>query len=307
MTILDDRLAHLPPRKRRELTRTLEILFEEFDGFRTGKLSSKKKAGRILKVMLYGSHARSDWVEDRSSGYFSDYDLLIIVNHDALVEEIDLWEAVWDRLMQVEMLMPTFHSMVNFIVHSYQDVNDQLARGRPFFSDITRDALMLYEAEGFPLAEPGPLTPEVRHAEAWLHFDKWFESSAFRMQLAQFSVQHGQPNIAAFELHQAAEGFYHCVLLVLTLYSPQLHALRRLRSMAEGLDRRLVEAWPRDTRLSRRCFNLLHDAYVKARYSHHYTITAEELDWLAERIAVLHRIVEKVCHDHLGPRPAETT
>ncbi len=106
-----------------------------------------------------------------------------------------------------------------------------------------------------------------------------------------------------FSLHQATESYYHCTLLVLTLYSPQLHALRRLRPMAEGADRRLVEAWPRNTRLSRRRFNLLHDAYVKARYSRHYTITAEELEWLAERIDVLRRIVGDICADYLGPRP----
>ncbi len=66
----------------------------------------------------------------------------------------------------------------------------------------------------------------------------------------------------------------------------------------------MVEAWPRNTRLSRRRFNLLHDAYVKARYSRHYTITAEELDWLAARIDALQRIVGEVCLEHLGPRPA---
>lgn len=301
---LEDRLAHLPARKRRDLTRAVKILFEEFEEARKGKLSDRKKSGRILKVLLYGSHARGDWVEDRISGYFSDYDLLVIVNHDDLVEDFDLWETIRDRFDQIELVSSARRSTVSFIVHSYQDVNDQLARGRPFFVDIDRDALVLYEADGFPLAKPGPLTPEVRNEEAWLHFDKWYASSIFRIDLARYSSLHEQLAIAAFELHQATEGLYHCVLLVLTLYSPKLHALRRLRPMAEGIDRRLVEAWPRHDRISRRHFNLLHDAYVKARYSPHYTITTEELDWLAGRIGILQRIVHDVCHEHLGPRPA---
>ncbi|MCJ2026530.1 HEPN domain-containing protein [Methylobacterium sp. J-067] len=301
---LEDRLAHLPARKRRDLTRAVKILFEELEEARKGKLSDRKKSGRILKVLLYGSHARGDWVEDRISGYFSDYDLLVLVNHDDLVEDFDLWETIRDRFDQIELVRSARHSVVSFIVHSYQDVNDQLARGRPFFVDIDRDALVLYEADGFPLAKPGPLTPEVRNEEAWLHFDKWYASSIFRIDLARYSSMHEQLAIAAFELHQATEGLYHCVLLVLTLYSPKLHALRRLRPMAEGIDRRLVEAWPRHDRVSRRHFNLLHDAYVKARYSPHYTITTEELDWLVGRIGILQRIVHDVCHEHLGPRPA---
>ncbi|WP_426214382.1 HEPN domain-containing protein [Methylobacterium sp. NFXW15] len=301
--ILEDRLAHLPMRKRRDLARAMAILFEEFEEFQKRKTSDTKKRGRIVRVVLYGSHARGDWVEDRRSGYFSDYDVLVVVNHDDLVDEVDLWDPVRDRIIQTEMLKPWPHATTNIIVHTYADVNDQVARGRPFFTDLFRDGITLYEAIGFPLAEPGPLTPEERNEEAWLHYDTWFDEAARGFRGARFYMGEGSHRKAAFELHQVTEGLFHCTLLVLTLYSPKLHALRRLRPMAEGVDRRLVEAWPRNTRLSRRHFNLLHDAYVKARYSRHYTITAEELEWLAERIGVLHRIVQQVCLEHLGPRP----
>ena len=30
-------------------------------------------------VVLFGSHARGDWVEDPETGYRSDYDLLVVV------------------------------------------------------------------------------------------------------------------------------------------------------------------------------------------------------------------------------------
>ncbi len=68
--ILDDRLAHLPLRKRRDLARTVAILFEEFDAFQKGKLSDRKRRGRIVRVVLYGSHARGGWVEDRPPAIF---------------------------------------------------------------------------------------------------------------------------------------------------------------------------------------------------------------------------------------------
>lgn len=60
---------------------------------------------------------------------------------------------------------------------------------------------------------------------------------------------------------------YNGVLLVLTLYSPKSHRLGILRSIAENLDPRLIEAWPRDTRAARRAFAQLQRAYVEARYS----------------------------------------
>ena len=74
---------------------------------------------------------------------------------------------------------------------------------------------------------------------------------------------------------------------MLTLYSPKSHKLNFLRSPAESHDSRMIEVWPRDTRFARRCFEVLRRAYVDARYSPHYKITAEELHWIGERVELL--------------------
>ena len=104
---------------------------------------------------------------------------------------------------------------------------------------------------------------------------------------------------AAFDLHQTIERLYHCVLLVLTLYSPKSHRLSNLRSHAERTDPRLIEVWPRDTRFARRCFTRADRAYVGARYSPEYVITGEELAWLVERVKVLIAIVASICAEQL--------
>jgi hypothetical protein len=100
-------------------------------------------------------------------------------------------------------------------------------------------------------------------------------------------------------LHQATERAYHCLLLTLTLYSPKSHRIKNLRSKAEDLDKRLVEAWPRDNRFARRHFELLSRAYVEARYSASYEITVEELEWLVERVRVLQDLVAMICREKL--------
>ena len=84
--MLPERLGHLPDNKRRELERVARILFDEFEAAQKGKQSEKKKGGRILKLILFGSYARGDWVEDRASGYISDYDLLVIVNSETFTD-----------------------------------------------------------------------------------------------------------------------------------------------------------------------------------------------------------------------------
>ena len=101
-------------------------------------------------------------------------------------------------------------------------------------------------------------------------------------------------------MYKRQEQLYHCTLLTLTLYSPKSHRLTFLRSQCEQIAPALVEAWPRGDKFSRRCFELLRLAYVNARYSAAYKITAEELAWIGERVGVLSGVVETVCKDHLA-------
>jgi len=78
-----------------------------------------------------------------------------------------------------------------------------------------------------------------------------------------------------------------------------LHRIKNLKSKAEDIDTRLVEAWPRDNRIARRRFELLSRAYVEARYSASYEITKEELHWLTERVKVLQDLVERICREQM--------
>lgn len=73
-----------------------------------------------------------------------------------------------------------------------------------------------------------------------------------------------------------------------------------LRSIADKIDVRLVDVWPRDDRRSRALFTKLRDAYVKARYSKHYAVTMEELDWLFERVQELSKVVHQICSERIS-------
>lgn len=293
-----DQLDHLPHTAQRELAHVVRVLFEEFEAaLRTGTAIWKKQ-GRIFKIVLYGSYARGDWVSDPVGGYQSDYDILIVVNDERLAE-FEFWSAAEDRLMRDVTINKSLAAPVSFIVHTLTDVNAQLERGRPFFVDIVEQGIALYEAEGFGFAAPRILPPAEAKAEAQKHFDHWFGSAEEFIGTARFAASQGWKNKAAFDFHQTTERLYHCALLVLTLYSPKSHRLNFLRSQCEQIAPALTEAWPRGTKLERRCFEVLRQAYVNARYSPHYEITDEELAWLGERVTILLALVNEVCRSHL--------
>ena len=292
-------LDHLPEAKRRELTRAVEILFAEFEAVTAGGHSEHKRDAQILKVILFGSYARGDWVDDPVGGYVSDYDLLVVVNHERLTVVLEFWAGADDHLLREYQIAHRLTAPVNFIVHSLADVNERLKHGRYFFTDIVRDGIALYEAPGHPFDRPKKLEPAEALAEGEKYFAEWFESAQRRQELARVALSKGYSKEAAFDLHQTAERLYHCVLLVLTLYSPKSHKLNFLRSQAEQLDDRLAAAWPRGAKFEQRCFELLRRAYVDARYSEHYKISAEELAWLDERIGTLAELVKQVASERL--------
>ena len=291
-------IDHLPEAKRQHLARALEILREEFeDALAVGEAEFKKK-GRILKVILFGSYARGDWVDEAhiGKGYRSDYDLLVIVNNRKLADFTAYWNNAADRLLNDRILKGI---QVSFIVHSRREVNEELKRGKDFFSDIRQQGIVLYELDSEPLAEPRPMSDAQQLEVARGYYESLFPHAIGFLDTAQYSLSKGRAHEAAFLIHQAIEHAYSTVLLVLKNYGPPTHNLRSLRGFAEELDRRLVEAWPQGRQRYVAWFNTINEAYVKARYSKYYQISEEALAFLLERTQVLHELVRTVCDDHL--------
>ena len=73
---------------------------------------------------------------------------------------------------------------LNLIVHSLDDFNHQLERGRYFFIDIVKEGIALFEEPSFPLAEPVPLLPEQARAEAQFYFDDDFSGIERALRMA---------------------------------------------------------------------------------------------------------------------------
>ncbi len=294
-------IDHLPAAKQRELERIVEIIFDEF-GQATEHATGRRKGARILKIILFGSFSRGDWVDAPASAnqYKSDYDILIIVSQKEMTDRAAYWAKAEERLIRAYTIEKTLRTPVNFIVHSLHEVNDGLAHGRVFFMEVAEDGIALYEADDRELATPKPKTPEQALAAAKEYFEDWYSTAAQFHGSASYSISQGWLKKAAFDLHQATERLYACLLLTLRNHVPYNHNIAFLRSLAEGLDRRLYGVWPETNRRERAMFQKLKEAYTKSRYSKHYKISEEELAWLGERVEELGRVVHQVCTDKLA-------
>ena len=179
-------LEHLPEKKQRELARIVEVIHEEFEDALKGGTSDFKKRGRVLKIILYGSYARGTWVDEPHTrkGYKSDYDLLVVVNDRRLTDFATYWSKAEDRLMHLSDVQ----TPVSLIVHSRREVNTALYEGQPFFVDIRRDGVAIYELDDTPLAEPKPQTPTEAYRLAKEHFDDRLPHARVFIKTAAFCV-----------------------------------------------------------------------------------------------------------------------
>ncbi|MBB4150444.1 HEPN domain-containing protein [Sphingobium scionense] len=292
---MKDAIDHLPSVQQGELDRVKQLLMGEFAEATARANQPWKKNGRILKIILFGSYARDDWVDEPENGYQSDYDLLIIVSHPDLTDIADYWYVAEDKILRDTAIARP----VNIIVHTLQEVNQALSRGEYFWVDIARDGIVLYELPGSALATPQPLTAADAYEMASTYFQDWLAKVDSGIKLAAFALQEGELKDAAFLLHQATERAYICFLLVRTLYFPRSHNIKFLRSLAEDSEPRLIEAWPRAARIDRRRFELLKRAYVEARYSASYEIGNDDLVALSQSVRALRNIVETVSRERI--------
>ncbi|MFO0759262.1 MAG: HEPN domain-containing protein [Byssovorax sp.] len=272
-------LDHLPAKKQAQVRALGELIRAE---------------AKVEMVILFGSYARGDWVEDPVGDYFSDLDVLVIVKSRTLVDKLDLWSKIEDRARRI-----TRPTSLSLIVHDIKDVNGQLEKGFYFFSDIKKEGIVIYDSGQSELAEAKERTPAERKAQAQLWFDQWFESANEFYGYFEFGLGKGATKSAAFQLHQATERLYHCVLLVLTAYKPKVHNLEDLGKRAGDLHPSLRHVFPRGTPEDDRLFKLLKRAYVDARYDPTFTITREELDAIAVHVRELRSRVEAVCRERI--------
>ena len=292
-------LNHLPEAKRRELALVVDMVRRGFAVAIEHRTVPRLRKGALLKIILFGSYARGDWVEDPVGRYFSDYDLLVVVDHEDLTDVSEFWVGVEDELLTALAEGTQLRTPVSLVYHSLADVNAQLALGRYFFIDIVREGVVLFEEPGHPFDPARPLGGAEALAESQGFFEDRFSSANEFFDDFASNLDRDRLSKAAFELHQATERFYQCLFLVRTLYTPKTHNLNRLRALAEDMEPRLKAVWPTMTRDERRAYARLREAYIKARYSREYRITADQLAWLGERVAELRDLVQQSCRERV--------
>ena len=284
---MNEALEKLPHTKQEELQHLTDVL------------SARKE---VEMVILFGSYARGEYVEDSyvEKGtlyeYKSDYDLLVVTRHDDLHVNFKIETKVNKTLRDTGLVK----TPISLIFHSGKNLNQALQRGNYFFKDIKKEGIVLHDTGAVHLQEPKKLAPEEARQKAQEYFDQWFTSANGFLKQFKYALQDEDFHIAAFQLHQATERYYTTILLVYTDYRPKEHDLERLDLRVKNCDPRFG-VFPQGSDEEKRLFELLRRAYVDARYKmDEYSISREELEYLAEKMEGLKGVTERLCGEKIG-------
>ncbi|HEU4409618.1 MAG TPA: HEPN domain-containing protein [Polyangiaceae bacterium] len=273
-------LDHLPDGKRVKLAALVDLF---------------REAAPLGLLVLFGSHARGDWVDDPQTGYQSDFDLLAVVREPAQANDGAFWHALEARLREAAAPSP-----VTLIAHDIKFFNREIRMGQYFFADIANEGILLYAGQKLDFATPKALNDRERLGVGEYNYGHWFESASGFFRGCRYFVARGLLNHAAFLLHQAAERYYHTASLVLTGYKARSHDLNLLSQKAAEQHPLLVEALPKIEPDDKRLHDLLRKAYIEARCSKSYRITLAELTALQARVLELAARVREACLDKLA-------
>ncbi|MDZ7742775.1 MAG: HEPN domain-containing protein [Bacteroidota bacterium] len=275
-------VKHLPTEKQRELQEITAWVKENIP---------------VHMIILFGSYARGNWVEDAyveygiTYEYRSDYDLLLVVD-DENTARTNKYPLKIKRKISKNTASDT---PVNVIYHGIDYLNKEIEQGNYFFSDILKEGIRLFNSRKYKLSKPLSLDPEERLQKARQYFERWFESANEFMTDYYNAFDRGSFIKAIFELHQAAENYFMCLLLVRTDYKPKTHDLEELLYRSLKLDARFKTVFPRNTEEEKQLFNLLKKAYIDSRYKMGYEVKKEELEYLGRQVERLKGLVREVC------------
>jgi predicted nucleotidyltransferase/HEPN domain-containing protein len=258
----------------------------------------RKRLPKSEMIILYGSYARNEYVDfdEREefgiiTSFRSDYDILVVTNG---ISDKSAGQLL-DNVENIYYKHPDDQTPLQFINEDIKTLNKLIEEGRYFYTQIKNEGVILYDSGNFKLARRRKLNFDEIKEQAQGYLDRKFQTANEFLHTAKLIYKEQYFIRASFQLHQAAENYYHAIRLVYTLKDTKQHNLFKLSSSVKHYSPELAKVFPRHTAEEKRLFNLLKDAYVEARYNDDFEVTKEDIDALIPKVELLRDITKRIC------------
>jgi len=278
-------LKHLPQKKRDELKNIAAIIC--------------KKCDDVEMIVLFGSYARGDYREpqdvmENKPGLrkVSDYDILVVTGTEKSGRDLSLWARV-SRFCEENGLK----TYVNITAHDIETLNVKLSEGQYFFSDAKEEGIVLYDSKKFKLAEKRKLTNKEQGKISQKYFDEYFQAANTFFLQYKNALKIGDSKNSSFQLHQAAEHAYKCIISVFSngRHLPKDHFLTNLACRVNKFHSELKTLFSQKNRREEKRFETFEYAYIGARYDPDFMMLKADQEILDQDVKKLIGITKEIC------------
>ncbi len=262
---------------------------------------------KIAFVILFGSFARGNWVRYRHVEqnivyeYASDYDFLVITKSGKQANSsaaFDLERKIKKEIDSSTQVNEAHRSHI--IIESITNFNNGIKKSQYFFSDIKEEGIILYSCGNYEIANPENLENQYRKELSKSYYQHWFEGAKCFLIDYQNALSRCDYKRAIFYLHQATESFYNCTLLTIGGYKPKSHNLEELNQLCTVYSHDFLTIFPQASLEEKKCFEILQQSYIEARYNNNFQIDITKLQYLFNQITKLEILVKKICEDKIN-------
>jgi predicted nucleotidyltransferase/HEPN domain-containing protein len=262
----------------------------------------------LASIVLFGSFARGDWVLDNyvEDGivyeYSSDYDILVVLASSNNNKYYELKDQINQQLsIKGFDKKPLDHNhSVHIIIEPLKHLNEMLDQNHYFYHDIYTQGVMLYGNDKYQLHSPKKPNEEQRLGIAKENYEHCMKSGKIFLKQSKYAFGDEDYVAGTFLLHQATESFFHCALLVFTGYKHKIHDIDNLKKRCCSFAHQFLTIFPAATQEQQKCYDLLRESYIDARYNKNFQIDKKQLEYLIKRVEKLREATKEVCFSVVG-------
>jgi POT family proton-dependent oligopeptide transporter len=280
------------------------------------KVGNKKIAFILLfgAVVRRGQEKAFDEKEEMTDGYINNYNFLIVTKfrkHANPNKSSELEKEIRKKLVSkgIELKTQIFKvpelrksvigdSVSNKIIIKIESIDQFNLRSES--TRLFKEGILLYNANKIKLLEPKQITNDRRKEIARKSYKHWYNQGLDFIKSYEMLRNVISNNLLVLYLHQAAESFYNCSLMVLTGNKPHCHELERLNYLLCKESNRFLDVFSTSSKEEKECFKLLEDGYINSRYNPDYLVSNKQLEYLFEKVENLKEITKEVCDKEIA-------
>ncbi|MCP3660760.1 MAG: nucleotidyltransferase domain-containing protein [Bacteroidetes bacterium] len=197
-------LEHLPDNKKEQINFIKDYIIKY------------SKDVPIEYIILFGSYSTGKWVENEYRdkygwvhGHESDIDILVLTKYKRHADKLQHWSRLEDAIINKKSHAIMDFPSLTIIAHHLDFFNEMVKENYYFYVDILKEGTILYNSNNSKLSNPGKLTSEKVKEKAVESFEQWFKSASSFLDTFYYDLNKKEYKQASFQLHQAAERYYH--------------------------------------------------------------------------------------------------